>query len=168
MAKEKKETKKVTVKNTAKKATTTQRSKPKKEGAVKEKELSVPSTRDGKPTKAKVRKRTVRKKAGAIKAPALEVAPIDRWEETVEDTTPHDEFDWEADNDSLSSYNQKEIDTLTKMYNDTFSVVNEKQIVKGKVVTVTDSDVVLNIGFKSDGLVSLSEFRDVEEYGRGV
>ncbi|MCL4160983.1 UNVERIFIED_CONTAM: hypothetical protein GTU68_003411, partial [Idotea baltica] len=48
------------------------------------------------------------------------------------------------------------------MYDGTFTSINNNEIIQGRVESITTSDVVLNIGFKSDGLVSLSEFRDLE------
>ena len=46
------------------------------------------------------------------------------------------------------------------MYENTFVTINDNELIKGIVVGITKTDVVLNIGFKSDGLVSLNEFRD--------
>ena len=47
------------------------------------------------------------------------------------------------------------------MYDTTISPVQEKEVVKGVVVGITDREVILNIGFKSDGIVSSNEFRDL-------
>jgi small subunit ribosomal protein S1 len=46
------------------------------------------------------------------------------------------------------------------VYDDTFVQINDGEIMNGLVVALTKTDVVVNIGFKSDGLVSLNEFRD--------
>lgn len=74
-------------------------------------------------------------------------------------------FDW----DRLDSrkgfgtgYTPAELAQLENMYAETLFTVEEKAVVKGIVVDITDRDVVLNIGYKSDGLVALSEFRDLE------
>ena len=40
--------------------------------------------------------------------------------------------------------------------------LNDGEMIKGLVVGITKTDVVMNIGFKSDGLVSLNEFRDIQ------
>ncbi len=50
---------------------------------------------------------------------------------------------------------------LALMYEGTLNEVGEHEVVQGTVVSITDRDVVLNIGFKSDGLVPLNEFRDL-------
>ena len=49
----------------------------------------------------------------------------------------------------------------------TLNSVTEKEVVKGIVVSKTDRDVIINIGFKSDGLVSASEFRDMPDLKAG-
>jgi len=61
-----------------------------------------------------------------------------------------------------SGYSKEELAKYESMYSETLFVVEEKSVVKGIVVDITDRDVVLNIGYKSDGLVALSEFRDLE------
>lgn len=60
-------------------------------------------------------------------------------------------------------YTQNEKDELEKLYNSTITQVNEKEVVKGTVVGIKERDVILNIGSKSDGLVPLSEFRDIPD-----
>ena len=80
-----------------------------------------------------------------------------------------DDFDW----DKLTSkgfgegYSDAEKAELEKLYDDTLTEVNEKEVVKGIVVGIVDRDVILNIGFKSDGLVPLSEFKDMPELKEG-
>jgi len=74
-------------------------------------------------------------------------------------------FDWdliESGRGFGSGYSKTEHAKMESMYSDTLYVVEEKSVVKGIVVDITDRDVVLNIGYKSDGLVALSEFRDIE------
>ena len=79
----------------------------------------------------------------------------------------HDDFDWEADDAGFQSYSKEERNKLEESYSKTFSPVVEKQVVKGKVVAINDKDVVVNIGFKSDGLVPRTEFRDRPELAVG-
>ncbi|MDZ4844283.1 MAG: 30S ribosomal protein S1 [Chitinophagales bacterium] len=76
--------------------------------------------------------------------------------------TPHDEFDWELGKRSVAVYSNSEKETLEKEYEQTLNTVNENEIIKGTIVALTSSDAVLNVGFKSDGLVPLSEFRDLD------
>jgi small subunit ribosomal protein S1 len=78
-------------------------------------------------------------------------------------TAPNADFDWDADDKKFGNYNDAEREKLEKMYDGTFSSINKGEIITGTVVNVNSKDVVLNIGFKSDGLVSLSEFRDTPD-----
>ncbi len=76
--------------------------------------------------------------------------------------TAHDDFDWSIDKRNVASYTQEEKDKYDKVYENTFVQLNDGEMIKGTVVGITKTDVVLNIGFKSDGLVSLNEFRDIQ------
>lgn len=75
------------------------------------------------------------------------------------------EFNWDAleSKGFGDGYSQKEIAEMEALYAATLVEVAEKQVLKGVVVGITDRDVILNIGFKSDGLVPLTEFRDVKD-----
>jgi small subunit ribosomal protein S1 len=75
------------------------------------------------------------------------------------------EFDWDAFETKGfgEGYSKKEKEDLSKIYEETLTTVEEKKVVKGAVVSINDRDVVLNIGFKSDGLVGASEFRDTPD-----
>jgi small subunit ribosomal protein S1 len=74
-----------------------------------------------------------------------------------------DKFDWEAfDTKGFGEgYNAKEREALLNLYSGTVATVDNAEVVKGTVVGINDRDVILNIGFKSDGLVPLAEFKDM-------
>src|SRR6187431_1960863 len=74
----------------------------------------------------------------------------------------HDDFDWSVDKRNVTSYTKEEKEKYEKVYDNTFVQITDGEMIKGLVVGVTKTDVVLNIGFKSDGLVSLNEFRDLQ------
>jgi len=74
--------------------------------------------------------------------------------------TAHDDFDWSIDKRNVTVYDQDEKQKYDKVYENTFVTINDGELIKGLVVGLTKTDVVLNIGFKSDGLVPLNEFRD--------
>lgn len=82
-------------------------------------------------------------------------------------SSAHDDFDWDADEAGFQTYNADERKKLEEAYEKTFTPVAEKQVVKGRVVAINDKDVVVNIGFKSDGLVSRQEFRDMPDLKMG-
>lgn len=75
--------------------------------------------------------------------------------------TAHDDFDWSIDKRNVSVYSQDEKEKYDKVYDATFRNIVDGELMAGTVVGLTKTDVVLNIGFKSDGLVSLNEFRDL-------
>jgi small subunit ribosomal protein S1 len=73
------------------------------------------------------------------------------------------EFDWDTADDKGfgTGYSASDRARMEQMYETTLSPIQEKEVVKGTVVGITDREVILNIGFKSDGLVSSNEFRDL-------
>ena len=81
--------------------------------------------------------------------------------------TPHDDFDWSVDKRNITSYTKEEKEKYHTVYDNTFVQLNDGQMMKGLVVGLTKTDVVLNIGFKSDGLISLNEFRDLPNLAVG-
>ncbi len=98
-------------------------------------------------------------------APVAEVAatePVVAVEPVAETVAAHDDFDWSIDKRNVSNYNDAERKKYDKVYEDTFVQISDGEILQGDVVGLTKTDVVINIGFKSDGLISLNEFRDVQ------
>jgi small subunit ribosomal protein S1 len=85
------------------------------------------------------------------------------------ETVELEEFDWDAiDTKGFGEgYSKKEIEDLEKLYDGTLNTITEGDVVKATVVSISDRDVILNIGFKSDGLVSSSEFRDLPDMKPG-
>jgi small subunit ribosomal protein S1 len=79
----------------------------------------------------------------------------------------HDDFDWSIDKRNVAAYNKDEKEKYNKVYENTFVSITDGELVKGMVVGLTKTDVVVNIGFKSDGLVSLNEFRDIPNLKTG-
>jgi small subunit ribosomal protein S1 len=76
---------------------------------------------------------------------------------------PREDFDWDADDKKFGNYSDSEREKMEKLYDGTFSSITKGEIITGTVVNVNNKDVVLNVGFKSDGLVSVSEFRDTPD-----
>mgnify|MGYP006267391563 CR=1 FL=1 len=75
-----------------------------------------------------------------------------------------DDDDWWKDEDD---YSEKERAELEKMYTSTLREFHENEIVMATVVGIGEKEVVLNIGFKSEGIVQVSEFRDMEDLQPG-
>ena len=71
---------------------------------------------------------------------------------------PLDDFDWNAyENNTLETKESKE--QTEQAYAETLGKVNENEVVEGKVISINKREVVVSIGFKSDGIVPVSEFR---------
>lgn len=69
------------------------------------------------------------------------------------------EFDWDSfESDDVAGVKATKED-LEKMYDQTLSTISEKEVIDGTVISMNKREVVINIGFKSDGIVSRNEFR---------
>lgn len=75
----------------------------------------------------------------------------------------HDDFDWSVDKRNVASYAEDKRVQLDEMYEGTFKSIEESELLSGTIVGLTKTDAIINIGFKSDGLVSLNEFRDMQD-----
>ncbi len=73
------------------------------------------------------------------------------------------DFDWDkvTKKGIGAGYSSAEKAELEAIYSETFSAIAEKDVVDALIVGITEREVLLNIGFKSDGIVSRSEFRDL-------
>ena len=88
------------------------------------------------------------------------VAPVTKtYEKPVE--TPHDDFDWSRDKRNVVAYSADERTKYDSVYDNTFKQINDGEMIQATVESLTKTDAVVNIGFKSDGLISLNEFRDI-------
>ncbi len=68
-------------------------------------------------------------------------------------------FDWDAIEDGGISSTVEEKAKQAEEYNKTLSSLKEKDVVEGEVISLNKREVVINVGFKSDGIVSRNEFR---------
>ena len=76
-----------------------------------------------------------------------------------------EEFDWEKLDSS--DYSEKEREDLENEYLPTLSAVEDKKVLDGTVVRVTDKEVIIDINFKSDGVIGRNEFRYNSELKAG-
>ena len=79
----------------------------------------------------------------------------------------HDEFDWARGKRGQILYTADEAKAYLEQYEGSMSSLTAGEIVKGRVSAITGSDVVLDINYKSDGLVALSDFRDIPDLAVG-
>ena len=75
--------------------------------------------------------------------------------------TAHDDFDWSRDKRNVVAYSKDEKAKYDSVYDNTFKQINDGEMIQATIESLTKTDAVVNIGFKSDGLVSLNEFRDI-------
>ncbi len=77
--------------------------------------------------------------------------------ELTKNVKPLDDFNWdEFENGAQVSVSKEELD---KAYDETLNKVSEHQVVEGTVISIDKKEVVVNIGYKSDGIIPASEFR---------
>ena len=86
-------------------------------------------------------------------------------EHHVEDfrLTPHDDFDWSISNKNTVIYTEAEKAKYLEQYDNCMPDVVDSGVVKGKVIFVSGGDVVIDVNYKSDGLLPLSDFRDMPD-----
>jgi small subunit ribosomal protein S1 len=87
--------------------------------------------------------------------------------ETITAGGAHDDFNWNMDRRGTFTYDKEEKAALLKQYDATLHNVAENEIIKGRVSAISGGDVVLDINYKSDGLIPLSEFRDTPGLAQG-
>jgi len=79
-------------------------------------------------------------------------------EEEIKNVAPIEDFDWEAyekgDTQGAEAKEEQE-----KAYDNTLNKVAENEVVEGTVIAINKREVIVNIGYKSDGIIPLSEFR---------
>jgi small subunit ribosomal protein S1 len=77
--------------------------------------------------------------------------------ELTKNVQPLQDFNWdEFENGTHANVSKEELD---KAYDETLNKVSEHQVVDGTVISVDKKEVIVNIGYKSDGIISASEFR---------
>ena len=78
--------------------------------------------------------------------------------ENLKDIVPDESFNWDSyeKGDSTPNVNR---DELVKTYDETLGAMKDKEVVMGTVTAMNKREVVVNIGYKSDGIVPMSEFR---------
>lgn len=92
-----------------------------------------------------------------------ETASSEKENSPISWATPDEDFDWDLENTIEGGYTKEDREKMEDQYAETFIEVKQGEIVEGSVVSINSKDVVLNVGYKSDGLVSASEFRDIPD-----
>lgn len=74
-------------------------------------------------------------------------------------TTGDSDFDWETYSEDVLDETAENKEKLEELYSNTLSTIAENEVIDGTVISMNKREVVINIGFKSEGVVSLNEFR---------
>ncbi|MEG2365733.1 MAG: 30S ribosomal protein S1 [Alistipes sp.] len=78
--------------------------------------------------------------------------------EETKNVVVNDQFDWNAYENDLGVYDQPK-EQITTAYNETLSSVVVGEVVEGTIVGINKREVIINIGYKSEGILPISEFR---------
>ena len=91
----------------------------------------------------------------------VETAPVTEKKPKAPKTkpVPAEDFDWTSSHKKFDNYSADERKNLEEKYAGTMSQVADHEVIEGTVVSITDREVVVNIGFKSDGVIPVAEFR---------
>lgn len=73
---------------------------------------------------------------------------------------PLEEFDWSVHESGIKVEEKEEREKIRALYNENLSTINEHEILKGVVTKILEKEVIVDINFKSEGVISLNEFRD--------
>ena len=170
----------VAKKTTAKKAPVAKKTTAKKEIAAKKAPVAKKTTanKETAAKKAPVAKKTIAKKetVATDKLEAPEKATAKTIEDVVETKTvaPKAEkkeptvFDWDDfESEETDSYSAAERTRLNDMYDGTLTQIEEKSLIQGLVIAITKKEVVININYKSEGVVPKNEFRYNSELAIG-
>jgi len=89
----------------------------------------------------------------SVEAPKEEKTP-----KAKKAAAPASDFDWDA-YETGETFSDKSKEELTNIYDQSLNKINDQEVVMGKVTTLNKREVVINIGYKSDGVIPMTEFR---------
>ena len=77
---------------------------------------------------------------------------------TDEIKSPIEDFDWDA-YEKGETAGEKSREELTRTYDESLNTVKDKDVIEGTIIALNKREAVVNIGYKSDGIIPMSEFR---------
>jgi small subunit ribosomal protein S1 len=128
-----------------------------KKPAVKVAEKKAPAKATDKKPELKAKEEKSVEKVEAV----IEETTVEKVEAVKEVKKPEPVvFDWdEFESEEVDGYSASERTELNKMYESTLTQIEEKSLVQGSVIAITKKEVVININYKSEGVVPKNEFR---------
>jgi len=98
-------------------------------------------------------------KVVAEELPLVET-PAPKKTKVIENAYPSlDDFNWDSIEKKGSKYSSQEKERYEDLYTKTFKSIDENEVINGSVVSINSREIVVNIGFKSDGVISANELR---------
>ena len=168
MAEDKKEkaAKKPAAKKTVKAETKKAPAKKSTPKAKKEEAVKATPVKKAPAKKAAPKKETVKAKKVEVET-VVEEAPKAETQTEVKKKAPAKaakivadlDFDWDGFEAGIETYTAEEKAKLSDVYEGTLSQIAEKEVVNGIVIAITTKEIVINIGYKSEGVVPKNEFR---------
>ncbi|MBQ21339.1 MAG: 30S ribosomal protein S1 [Flavobacteriales bacterium] len=107
-------------------------------------------------TETKAEKAIEEKAETPAKEPVKKAPPVAKKKEEIK---PLADFDWDRIGKYEETYSAAEKKELEALYDETLKTIGNEEVIEGTIVAKTNRDVVVNIGFKSEGVISISEFR---------
>jgi len=104
-------------------------------------------------------KKATKKEEAPAEVEAATEAPAKEEKKAVKEVevAPKEEFDWYAyENDG---HTEAEVAKLNEVYDSSLTSIEEKEVVDGKVIAMTQKEVVVNVNYKSEGVIPINEFR---------
>ena len=130
---------------------------------VKTEEAPEAPVAEEKPAEEAPAEEPVAEEKPAEEAPVAEEKPAEEAPVEEEKVASPDDFDWDAFEQDKDIYSKDEREKLASTYEKTLKSINDKEVVTGTVMAINNREVVVNIGFKSDGVISRNELRYKED-----
>jgi small subunit ribosomal protein S1 len=73
------------------------------------------------------------------------------------------DFDWSMDNAGFGNYDKSQRKELENLYSGSLKSLTQNELVSGYIVAISEREIVVNVGFKSDGIISKNEFKDLAD-----
>ncbi|KAA3599367.1 MAG: 30S ribosomal protein S1 [Calditrichaeota bacterium] len=126
---------------------------------------TVAKTNDSETKAEVVEEKTEETKTEEVKVEAVEEKKVEPKKKAHEIAEESDEEVWVKleDLEEESEYSLEQMTEMEGLYDRTFSQINEEEVVAGEIVTIGNKDVIIDIGFKTEGSISVEEFDNLEE-----
>jgi small subunit ribosomal protein S1 len=85
----------------------------------------------------------------------------------LNEVKPDEDFDWDGIGDTEDIYKKEERAEMEEVYDKTLTSISDHEVLDGVVTSLNKKEVVVNIGYKSDGVISTNEFRYNPDLGKG-